>query len=80
MNLRLEAEIAVREGCKHLILSDKKINEKKSTIPMALTIGAVNSRLINFGIRGFVSINVQTSEVLDTHSFAVLLGVGSHNY
>ena len=75
--LRLEAEIAVREGCKHLILSDKKINEKKSTIPMALTIGAVNSRLINFGIRGFVSINVQTSEVLDTHSFAVLLGVGA---
>ena len=27
--LCLEAEIAVREGCKHLILSDKKISEKK---------------------------------------------------
>ena len=75
--LRLEAETAVREGCKHLILSDKEINEKKSPIPMALTIGAINSKLINLGIRGFVSINVQTSEVLDTHSFAVLLGVGA---
>ena len=75
--LRSEAEIAVREGIKHLILSDRKISEKKSSIPMAITIGAINSRLINLGIRGFTSINVQTSEVLDTHSFAVLLGVGA---
>ena len=44
---------------------------------MALAIGAVNSRLTELGIRGFASINVQTGEVLDTHSFAVLLGVGA---
>ena len=75
--LRSEAETAVREGTKHLILSDKEISEKRSSIPMALTIGAINSRLTNLGIRGFASINVQSSEVLDTHSFAVLLGVGA---
>jgi len=75
--IRLEAENAVREGIKHLILSDKNISEKKSAIPMVLAVGAVNSRLIHLGIRGFVSINVQTSEALDTHSFAVLLGVGA---
>ncbi len=75
--LRLEAEIAVREGGKHLVLTDKKINEKKASIPMALAIGAINSKLVDLGIRGFTSINVQTSEVLDTHSFAVLLGVGA---
>lgn len=72
-----EAEITVREGCKHLILSDKKISEKKTAIPMILALGAINSKLVNLGIRGFVSINVQTGEVLDTHSFAVLLGVGA---
>ena len=72
-----EAEIAVREGCKHLILSDKNISEKKVPIPMILAFGAINSRLINLGIRGFVSINIQTAEALDTHSFAVLLGVGA---
>jgi glutamate synthase (NADPH/NADH) large chain len=72
-----EAEIGVREGGRHLILSDKAINEKKIPIPMALAIGAINSRLADLGIRGFVSINVQTGEVLDTHSFAVLLGVGA---
>jgi len=75
--LCLEAEIAVREGVKHLTLSDKEISEKKSFIPMAITIGAINSRLINLGIRGFTSLNVQTCEALDTHSFAVLLGVGA---
>ena len=75
--LSSEAEIAVREGCKHLILSDKKISEKKIAVPMILAFGAVNSHLTNLGIRGFVSINIQTSEVLDTHSFAVLLGIGA---
>ncbi len=72
-----EAEIAVREGCKHLILSDKKISEKNAAIPMIFVFGAINSKLINLGIRGFVSINVQTGEALDTHSFAVLLGIGA---
>ena len=42
---------------------------------MILVIGAINSKLVNLGIRGFASISVQTGEVLDTHSFAVLLGV-----
>ena len=72
-----EAETAVREGYKHLVLSDKKITEKKAPIPMILAFGAINSKLIDLGIRGFVSINVQTAEALDTHSFAVLLGVGA---
>jgi glutamate synthase (NADPH/NADH) large chain len=75
--LRLESEIAVREGVKHLILSDRETTVKKLQIPMALAIGAINSKLVNLGIRGFVSINVETSETLDTHSFAVLLGVGA---
>ena len=75
--LCIDAEIAVREGCKHLILSDKAISSKKAAIPMILAFGAINSKLINLGIRGFVSINVQTGEVLDTHSFAVLLGIGA---
>ena len=75
--LRIEAEIAVREGTKHLILSDKKISEKRTFVPMILAIGAINSRLVSLGIRGFASINVQTGEALDTHSFAVLLGIGA---
>ena len=75
--LSSEAETAVREGYKHLILSDKQLSENRAAIPMILAFGAINSKLVNLGIRGFVSINVQTGEVLDTHSFAVLLGIGA---
>ena len=75
--LRFEAEIAIREGGKHLILSDKEISDKRIAIPMILAVGAINSHLVSLGIRGFASINVQSGEVLDTHSFAVLLGVGA---
>jgi len=75
--LCLEAEIAVREGSKHLILTDKGISENRAPIPMALAIGSINSKLINLGIRGFASINVQSGEVFDTHSFAVLIGAGA---
>ena len=75
--LRSEAEVAVREGIKHLILSDKQVDEKRAAVPMILAIGAINSHLVSLGIRGFVSINAQTAEALDNHSFAVLLGVGA---
>ena len=44
---------------------------------MILSVGAVNSHLVKLGLRGYCSINVETSETLDTHSFAVLIGVGA---
>ncbi len=75
--IRSEAEISVREGINHLILSDQKISEKKAIVPMVLAVGAVHSNLVKHGLRGYSSINVQTAEAMDTHSFAVLLGVGA---
>ena len=33
--------------------------------------------MVKKGLRGYCSINVETSETLDTHSFAVLIGVGA---
>ncbi len=75
--IKSESEIAVREGSTTLILSDKNISEKRANMPMLLSIGAVNSHLVKMGLRGYCSINVETSETLDTHSFAVLIGVGA---
>ena len=74
--IRSETEISVREGINHLILSDQAISEQKISIPMILAVGAVHSNLVKLGLRGHVSINAQTAEAMDTHSFAVLLGVG----
>ncbi len=75
--IKNEAETSVREGFTALILSDKNISENRANIPMALSVGAVNSHLVNMGLRGYCSLNIETSETLDTHSFAVLIGVGA---
>jgi len=75
--IKSESEISIREGSTILILSDKNISDKRANIPMLLSIGAVNSHLVKLGLRGYCSINVETSETLDTHSFAVLIGAGA---
>ena len=72
-----DSEIAARQGSTQIVLSDKNISEKKLPVPMLLSIGAINTHLINLKLRGYVSINVQTGEALDTHSFATLIGVGA---
>ena len=76
-NLKNQAEQAAREGITQLILTDKNISSEKLPMPMLLCIGAVNTHLIKLGLRGYVSINVQTGDALDTHSFATLIGVGA---
>ena len=75
--IREETETAVREGSTTLILSDKNISNQKASIPSILTVGAVHSHLVKQGLRGYCSLNVECSDALDTHSFAVLIGVGA---
>ncbi len=75
--IKEECEIAVREGSSTLILSDKKISSLKASIPTILVVGAVHAHLVKLGLRGYCSINVESSDALDTHSFAVLIGVGA---
>ncbi len=75
--IQKEAEIAVRQGVTQVILSDKELSSEKMPMPMLLCVGAINTFLIQKKLRGYVSINVQSGEALDTHSFATLIGVGA---
>ena len=75
--IREECETAVREGSTTLILSDRNISNLRASIPSILIVGAVHSHLIKNGLRGYCSLNVESSDVLDTHSFAILIGVGA---
>ena len=75
--IRKEAEIAARQGITQLVLSDKYVSEKNAPIPMILCAGAINTYLTNLKLRGYVSMNIQTGETVDTHSFATLIGVGA---
>ncbi len=46
-------------------------------MPMILATSAVHSWLTRKGLRTFTSLNVRAAECLDTHYFAVLVGVGA---
>ena len=75
--IQRESEIAVRQGITQLILTDKNLSFERLPMPMLLCVGAINTYLIEKKLRGYVSINVQSGEALDTHSFATLIGVGA---
>ena len=72
-----EAEAAVLSGKQHIVLTDKYTDETRVSIPMILATAAVHSFLTRKGIRSFISLHVQSAECLDTHYFAVLIGVGA---
>jgi glutamate synthase (NADPH/NADH) large chain len=75
--IRREAEEAVRAGREHIILTDEHQSASRIAVPMILATGAVHSHLVAQGLRTFCSITVRSAECLDTHYFAVLVGVGA---
>ncbi len=75
--IRREAEEAVRAGREHIILTDQNQSATRIAVPMVLATGAVHSHLVAQGLRSFCSITVRSAECLDTHYFAVLIGVGA---
>ncbi|WP_336966721.1 glutamate synthase large subunit [Sphingobium aquiterrae] len=75
--IREEAEQAVREGHSELFLTDENIGPDRVGIAMVLAAAAVHTHLVRKGLRSYASINVRSSECLDTHYFAVLVGVGA---
>jgi len=75
--IQSEAEDAVRAGREHIMLTDEHQGEGRVAIPMILATGAVHSHLVSQGLRTFCSVTVRSAECLDTHYFAVLVGVGA---
>ena len=75
--IREEAVEAVRMGKSELFLTDENIAEDRVAIAMILAAAAVHTHLVRNGLRSYSSINVRSAECLDTHYFAVLLGVGA---
>ncbi len=75
--IQLIAEDYVRSGIEHILLTDRKVNNLNAQIPMPLAVGAIHTHLVKQGLRSFASLNVQSADTLDVHSFAVLIGVGA---
>ncbi|WP_346427332.1 glutamate synthase large subunit [Caulobacter sp. 17J65-9] len=75
--IRDEAVAAVRAGCAQIVLSDEGTGPGRVPAPMILAVGGVQTRLVDEGLRSFVSIIVRSAECVDAHYFAVLIGVGA---
>ena len=75
--IRDEAEAAVRQGKSELFLTDEHVSEDRVAIAGVLAAAAVHTHLVRKGLRSYASINVRTAECLDTHYYAVLIGVGA---
>jgi len=75
--IRAEAEDAALRGCSTIILTDETIAPDRVAMPMILATGGVHAHLVGKGLRSYVSIIVRSAECMDTHYFAVLVGVGA---
>jgi glutamate synthase (NADPH) large chain len=77
VRIREEAVEAVRSGKSELFLTDENVGTQRVSIAMILAAAAVHTHLVRNGLRSYSSINVRSAECLDTHYFAVLVGVGA---
>ena len=75
--IRAEAEQAVREGRSELFLTDEAAGPDRVAIAGVLAAAAVHTHLVRKGLRSYASVNIRTAECLDTHYYAVLIGVGA---
>ncbi|MBU1345801.1 MAG: glutamate synthase large subunit [Alphaproteobacteria bacterium] len=75
--IQTEVEAAARDGSGLIVLTDETASDTRLSVPMILATAAAHGRLTDAGLRSFVSIIVRSSEVLDPHGFAVLVGVGA---
>ena len=78
--LRSQAETAVRDGARILVLSDRQdggISAGTTYIPPLLAVGAVHHQLLRQGLRLQCSLVVDTAQCWSTHHLACLIGYGA---
>ena len=72
-----EAEAAVNDHIRILILSDRAVDHERVAIPALLATGAVHHHLNVKQVRMRLSLVVDTGEARDTHQMALLFGFGA---
>ena len=75
--LASDAIAAANAGVEVLVLSDHSFGSEALPIPSILAVGAVHTALTAAGLRGRADVFVETSDVLDVHSMAMVIAVGA---
>jgi len=73
----VEAEQAVRDNSRIIVLSDREISKDRLPVQALLATGAVHHHLTKVGLRCDANIVVDTGTARDSHQFAVLIGYGA---
>ena len=71
-----EAERAIDDGTRILILNDRGVDHEYLAIPALLAVGAIHHHLRRVGKRMRASIICETGEARDVHQMACLIGYG----
>jgi len=71
------AERAVGQGCKLIILSDRRVDAAHVAIPSLLACSAVHQYLVKVGLRTACGLIVETGDAREVHHFALLAGYGA---
>lgn len=77
LQIQLEAEHAVREGSRVLILSDRRAGVDRLPIWSTIAVGAVHLHLIARRLRLNCAVVVETGEASEVHQVAMLLSSGA---
>ena len=78
LRLAEQAEAAVRGGAGLLVISDRDAERgARVPVPSLLAVGAVQQRLVRAGLATRASVVVDSSEPIESHQAAALLGYGA---
>ncbi len=72
-----EAEAAVNDHVRILVLSDRAVDHERVAIPALIATGAVHHHLNRRQVRMRLSLVVDTGDARDTHQMACLFGFGA---
>jgi glutamate synthase domain-containing protein 2/glutamate synthase domain-containing protein 1/glutamate synthase domain-containing protein 3 len=71
------ASLAIRDGYRLLILSDRGVDEEYAPIPSLLALTAVHNHLVRERTRTQVALIIESGEPREVHHFAMLIGYGA---
>src|SRR5580700_1968542 len=71
------ASLAIRDGYRLLILSDRGVEAKYAPIPSLLALTAVHNHLVRERTRTQVALIIESGEPREVHHFAMLIGYGA---
>ncbi|MGH7642953.1 MAG: glutamate synthase large subunit [Candidatus Dormibacteria bacterium] len=72
-----EALLAVEDGVRILVLSDRETNAEMAPVPSLLAVGAVHQHLVKAGARSALSLVVEAADARTVHHLACLIGHGA---